>query len=74
VHTSLYWCVRKLYLFMRFWVIWRYRLSTVYRCVLARLQYMGGRDELMRQWSIIKIPYIDPRPQHVGVCHGVWMR
>jgi hypothetical protein len=42
--------------------------------VAARLQYMSGRDEVMRQWSMLKIPYIDPTPQHVGVCDGVWMR
>jgi len=55
-------------------MIWRYHFV---HCVPARLQYglqhMGGRDELMRQWSIIKIPYIDSTPQHVGVCRPVWM-
>jgi hypothetical protein len=41
-------------------------LSIVYQCVSARLQYglqyMRSQDEGMRQWSILKIPYIDPRP------------
>jgi hypothetical protein len=53
-------------------------LSIACQCVSARLQYglqyMSGRDEVMRQWSMLKIPYIDPTPQHVGVCHRVWMR
>ena len=47
-------------------MIWGFALSIVYQCVSARLQYglqyMSGRDEVMRQWSMFKIPYIDPRP------------
>jgi hypothetical protein len=38
------------------------------------LQYMPGRDEVMRQWTMLKIPYFDSTPQLVGVCRRVWMR
>jgi hypothetical protein len=52
-------------------------LSIVYQRVLARLQYglqyMRGRDEVMRQWSIHD-PVYRSKTQHVGVCHRVWMR
>jgi hypothetical protein len=30
------------------------------------LQYMPGWDEVMRQWSILKIPYVESTPQLVG--------
>src|SRR5215211_9123745 len=52
-------------------------LSILYQCVSARLQYglqyLRGRDELMRQWSIHD-PVYRSKTQHVGVCHRVWMR
>ena len=66
VRSSAFYHVRELRLFRRFSMIWGFALSIVYQCVSARLQYglqyMSGRDEVMRQWSMFKIPYIDPRP------------
>src|SRR5918995_3339043 len=49
-------------------------LSIVYQCVSALLQYglqyLRGRDEVMRQWSIHD-PVYRSKTQHVGVCHRV---
>jgi hypothetical protein len=73
VHTSLYRCDRKLRFFRRYSMIRGFAWSIVYQCVPARLQYMRGRDELMRQWSIHD-PIYRSKTQHVGICHRVWMR
>src|SRR5215207_938360 len=52
-------------------------LSIVYQCIPARLQYglqyLRGRDEVMRQWSIHD-PVYRSKTQHGEVCHRVWMR
>jgi hypothetical protein len=78
VHTSPSQCVRFSACLCGFQWIGGVGLSIACQCVSARLQYglqyMSGRDEVMRQWSMLKIPYIDPTPQHIGVCHRMWMR